>query len=99
MKQNQRFLTFGVALNAFSDSLIKGHNSISIASAIRINVSSVGLLNSCSTRLIMLCDNRARFATAFMDSPKASRFSRSNRTAIGPTMSALDLATPHKIRK
>lgn len=59
-----------------SASFSMGQSSTSMAPAIRRRVSSVGLRNPRSTRLIMVWDKPALVATAFMDSPNASRFSR-----------------------
>jgi hypothetical protein len=47
-------LLFEVCSNDFSACLIKGQSSIPIASVMRNKVSKVGLLNSRSTRLIMV---------------------------------------------
>jgi hypothetical protein len=60
-----------------SASLMSGHRSMPIASAMRSSISRVGLMRPFSMRAMVVWEMPARFARAYMDNPCATRFSRS----------------------
>lgn len=64
-----------------------------------MSISKVGFRRSCSIRLIIEWDIRARFATAFIESPSAIRFCCNRRMAVEQTRSGFDFVTPYQYLK
>jgi hypothetical protein len=62
-------------------------------------MSSVGLMIPFSMRAIVVWEMPARFARAYMDNPRATRFSRRRLATRIQTASAFDFATPYEYRK
>lgn len=70
--------------------------SISMASAMRSNVSSVGFRKSRSMRLTIECERPERCATTFIERPRFSRSSRRSRTTLTVIASRTLLFDTHK---
>jgi hypothetical protein len=65
----------------------------------RSSMSSVGLMIPFSMRVIVVWEMPARFATAYMDNPNTTRFSRRRLATRTQTASLFDFATPYEYGK